>query len=222
MYGLVFRLGLVPGRGGFKGFSSFSIRAAFIMPLCILRDAMSLLNQLEQPSVWELFYQYKMSKVNHRFYEKQLRAFIDKQRYLPVCQAIREGKRFALPRRAVISKMSTGKKRIVYIYPEPENTVLKLLTWLLLRRYDGLFSPSLFSFRPHLTAKDAVRRFLHMSGISTLYAYKADIHDYHQSWLTERSHPYQDTLPTHQFPHAMSFLRIQNIQSQDVKYQDYK
>ena len=142
---------------------------------------MSLLNQLSMPQVWERFFQYKMSQEGHQFHEKRLRNFINEQRYLPVVQAITEGKPFPLPRRAVISKMSTEKKRVVYIYPEPENTVLKLLTWLLLRRYDGLFSESLFSFRPRRTAKDAVRRFLRMPGLASMWAYKADIHDYFNS-----------------------------------------
>ena len=142
---------------------------------------MSLLDQLSLPQVWERFYQYKISQAGHQFYEKRLRAFIDEKRYLPVVQAIADGNPFPLPRRTVISKMSTEKKRVVYIYPEPENTVLKLLTWLLLRHYDGLFSESLFSFRPRLTAKDAIRRFLRTPDLSSMWAYKADIHDYFNS-----------------------------------------
>lgn len=142
---------------------------------------MSLLEQLSKTSTWEQFYQYKSSLDCQANYAKKLRKFIDDQRYLPVCTAIENGESFPLPRRAVISKMSTGKKRVVYIYPEPENTVLKLLTWLLLRRYDGLFSDCLYSFRPNRTAKDAVRMFLRMPGIRTMHAYKADIHDYFNS-----------------------------------------
>ena len=150
---------------------------------------MSLLEQLSLPQVWERFYQYKISQADGLFQEKRLRAFIDGQRYLPVVRAMEEGKTFPLPRRAVISKMSTEKKRVVYIYPEPENTVLKLLTWLLLRRYDGLFSEALFSFRPRRTAKDAVRRFLHSPGLSSMWAYKADIHDYFNSIPVSRFLP---------------------------------
>ena len=47
---------------------------------------------------------------------------------------------------SVISKQSTQKKRTVFTYPDAENMVLKLLTYLLLRRYDGLFEDSVGYF----------------------------------------------------------------------------
>ena len=150
---------------------------------------MSLLDELSRASVWEGFYEYKASQSGKSEFAAKLREFIDEKRWLSVCDAIARGERFPLPRRAVINKMSSGKKRVVYIYPEPENTVLKLLTWLLLRRYDGLFSESLYSFRPDRTAKDAVRRFLRMPGLRSMFAYKADIHDYFNSIPVDRLLP---------------------------------
>ena len=159
------------------------------MPPFLRGFDMSLLDQLAESSTWEQYYQYKSSLDCQANYAKKLRKFIDDQRYLPVCEALANGKQFPLPRRAVISKMSTGKKRVVYIYPEPENTVLKLLTWLLLRRYDELFSDCLYSFRPNRTAKDAVRMFLKKPGIRSMYAYKADIHDYFNSIPVEKFLP---------------------------------
>ncbi|MBO4770658.1 MAG: group II intron reverse transcriptase domain-containing protein [Clostridia bacterium] len=81
----------------------------------------------------------------------------------------------------MISKTGSEKKRVVYTYPEPENTVLKLLTYLMLRKYDGVFSPCLFSFRPGKNAKDAVKAVLRYGKIYDLYAYKVDIHDYFNS-----------------------------------------
>ncbi len=93
---------------------------------------MTLLDQLSQPACWERFYTYKLSLVCSKTYAKELRAFIDDKAYLPVCEEIlaisrpegdtgpeegpdsRSGRRFPLPRRAVISKMSSQKKRVVY------------------------------------------------------------------------------------------------------------
>ena len=75
--------------------------------------------------------------------------------------------------------MSSQKKRIVYTYPKDENTVLKLLTYLLLRKYDGLFSPNLYSFRPGRTAKDAFRRVC--LGAKGAYSYKVDVSNYFNS-----------------------------------------
>ena len=142
---------------------------------------MSLLDALSQAETWEAFYQYKIGLARPKEETTALRDYIDRRAYLPVCEAIGRGKAFPLPRRAVISKLHSEKKRIVYIYPEPENTLLKLLTWLLLRRYDELFSSGLYSFRPGRTAKDAIRALLAAPGLREMYAYKADISNYFNS-----------------------------------------
>lgn len=142
---------------------------------------MSLLDALSRREIWEAFYQYKLGLARPRDENAALRDYIDRQAYLPVCKAISRGEPFPLPRRAVISKLHSEKKRIVYVYPEPENTLLKLLTWLLLRRYDALFSPGLYSFRPGRTAKDAIRALLAVPGLRSMYAYKADVSNYFNS-----------------------------------------
>ena len=142
---------------------------------------MSLLDALSQAETWEAFYQYKIGLARPKEETTALRDYIDRRAYLPVGEAIGRGKAFPLPRRAVISKLHSEKKRIVYIYPEPENTLLKLLTWLLLRRYDELFSSGLYSFRPGRTAKDAIRALLAAPGLREMYAYKADISNYFNS-----------------------------------------
>ena len=150
---------------------------------------MSLLELLSRRECWERFYEYKTSLACPKAFAGELRAFIDGEAYLPVCRAIAAGQPFPLPRRSVVSKMSTGKKRVVYTYPRAENTVLKLLTWLLLRKYDGLFSPGLYSFRPGRTAKDAVRALRSVPGIGGMWAYKADVSNYFNSVPVERLLP---------------------------------
>ena len=150
---------------------------------------MSLLDQLSDEGVWRRFYQYKLSLACPKDFTRQLETFIKEKRYLPVCELIRSGAPFPLPSRSVISKMGSEKKRVVYTYPPDANAVLKLLTWLLLRRYDRLFSAGLYSFRPGRTAKDAVRSILKAPRIFDMYAYKADIHDYFNSVPVERLLP---------------------------------
>ena len=142
---------------------------------------MSLLNAISQPEIWEAYYAYKCSLCCGAAETKRLRAYIDAGAYLPVWEAIRRGEAMPLPRRAVISKIHAEKKRVVYIYPEPENTVFKLLTWLLLRSCDGLFAPGLWSFRPGRTAKDAIRSLRSVPGLTRMYAYKLDISNYFNS-----------------------------------------
>ncbi|MDO4842613.1 MAG: reverse transcriptase/maturase family protein [Phoenicibacter congonensis] len=141
----------------------------------------SLLDRLSDHSEWEAFYEYKNSLACPKRFARELRAFIDAREYLPVCAEISAGGDFPLPKKAVISKMSTAKKRVVYTYPRPENTVLKLLTHLLIRKYDCVFPDNLYSFRVGRTAKDAIRRITRVNGIRRMYSYKVDIHDYFNS-----------------------------------------
>jgi len=142
---------------------------------------MSILELLSQPECWERFYSYKAGLSCQGGFLKALRAFIDRRGWEPVCEKIAAGTPFPLPRKAVISKTGSQKKRTVYIYPPDENMVLKLLTYLLLRRYDRLFAPNLFSFRPGYSAKDAIRRLTATPGILHKFSYKVDISNYFNS-----------------------------------------
>ncbi|WP_294413041.1 reverse transcriptase/maturase family protein [uncultured Ruminococcus sp.] len=150
---------------------------------------MSLLSKLSQRECWESFYKYKSSLIGGNQLVKELRSFIDSEKYIPVCQKIMNGEAFPLPRKSVISKQDTQKKRVVYTYPDAENMVLKLLTYLLLRKYDGLFSTGLYSFRPNKTAKDAIRQLTRTPHIREMYSYKADISNYFNSVPVERLLP---------------------------------
>ena len=127
---------------------------------------MSLLDKLSERESWERFYEYKLSLACPKRFAGELRRFIDEKRYLPICEGINAGGDFPLPRKSVISKTGSDKKRTVYTYPGDENTVLKLLTWMILRKYDGIFSRNLYSFRPGRTAKDAVRDLLKTGVVS--------------------------------------------------------
>ncbi len=142
---------------------------------------MSLLDLLSDKEVWQKFYNYKASLASSSKTVKELSSFIAEKRYLPVCELIASGGKFPLPVKSVISKTGTDKKRTVYTYPDNENMVLKLLTYLLLRKYDCELSGNLYSFRPKVTAKDAVRSLTRHESISEMYSYKADIHDYFNS-----------------------------------------
>ena len=115
---------------------------------------MSLLQLLSKKDTWESFYTYKTSITAQNTDTKMLREFIDDERYIPVCEKIERGEGLSLPRKAVINKMSSKKSRTVYIYPPDESMVMKLLTYLVLRKYNDLFSPNLYSFRPGRTVEN--------------------------------------------------------------------
>lgn len=150
---------------------------------------MSLLDRLSQESEWQSFIEYKSRLTANKGFVRELCAFAESRGYLPVCEAIEAGGPYPLPKRAVISKMSSQKKRVVYTYPEDWNTVLKLLTYLMIRKHDGLFAEGLYSFRAGRTAKDAVRRLTRTRGIWDMWSYKVDVSNYFNSVPTERLVP---------------------------------
>lgn len=167
---------------------------------------MNILSQLKEKRVWERFYRYKEEHFASRTVLAELRGFIDREEYLPVCERMDFGEAFPLPVRSVINKMNTKKRRVVYTYPPAENTVLKLLTWLLLRRYDDRFEENLWSFRPGRGAKDAVRELVRFPGIGEMYSYKADISNYFNSVDVDLLLPMLEEL-TVENPELYAFLR---------------
>ncbi|MBO4749920.1 MAG: group II intron reverse transcriptase domain-containing protein [Lachnospiraceae bacterium] len=151
---------------------------------------MSLLDELSKPSVWEQFYNYKTSLACPKDFTRQLRGFLDVQGYLEVCEHLSDSENsFPLPRKKIISKQSTRKKRVVYTYPPAENVVLKLLTYLMLRKYDSIFADNLYSFRPGRSASDAIRRLQKIPNLTGKYTYKVDVSNYFNSIPIERLLP---------------------------------
>ena len=178
-----------------------------VFPVCFfIVDRHVMLDLLSDVKTWEKFYEYKTSLACPKEFAKELRTFIDARGFERICEKIEMGEAFPHPRKSVISKMGSSKKRTVYIYPREENIVLKLLTYLLLRRYDGIFDDGLYSFRPGLSAKDAVRDLLRNKNISGMYSYKVDIHNYFNSVPVERLLPMIDEVMSDE-PQTAAFLR---------------
>ena len=142
---------------------------------------MSLIDKLFEKSIWEKFYDYKTGLRCSKRFTKELRAFIDAEAYLKYEDAIRTCEGLPLPSKSIISKMSSQKKRTVYKYPYDFNMVLKLLTYLTLRKYDSIYTPGLYSFRPGVCAKDAIMNITHTKNIHSMYSYKVDVSDYFNS-----------------------------------------
>ena len=138
---------------------------------------MSLLDRLADEETWLEFREYKSrhSLMSQREFDA-LDAYIAEKRYLPLARTLE----FSLPEKRRINKSGSTKKRTVYLFPEDETWVLKLLTWLLYK-YDGAFRPSCFSFRQNYTAKTAFGAILRVPDLDAKYVLKADIHDYFNS-----------------------------------------
>ena len=129
--------------------------------------------------MWEKFYQYRTALLKETSFNKRLRKFIDNQQFVEVFPYFQQHT-LSVPIKKMVAKKGTDKKRVVYTYRQDENIVLKFLTWYILRRYDYLFTDNLYSFRPNINAKTAIRR-LKKQNINSKYFYKTDIHDYFNS-----------------------------------------
>ena len=142
---------------------------------------MSLIDRLFDKSSWEKFYDYKSGLRCSKKFTRELREFIDQEGYLRFESEIRTLEHLPLPSKAVISKMSSQKRRTIYKYPYEFNMMLKLLTYLVLRKYDYLFTDDLYSFRPGVSAKDAIAHITHVRDLHSLYSYKIDVSNFFNS-----------------------------------------
>ena len=98
-----------------------------------------------------------------------------------VCSEIASGKHaFSIPRKSLIAKGHSNKKRTVYQYDKYETMALRLLAGLL-HEYDYLFADNLFSFRRGKHVGDAVRILRREIGKGRMWGCKMDIHDYFNS-----------------------------------------
>ena len=146
----------------------------------------SLIDKLFEKGSWERFYEYKSGLKCSKRFKKELREFIDSGAYLEYEPSVRKTENLPLPSKAVISKMSSQKKRTVYKYPYGFNMLLKLLTYMTLRKYDHIYSNNLYSFRPGVCAKDAIMTICRTREIRNMYSYKIDVSDYFNSIPVEK------------------------------------
>lgn len=148
---------------------------------------MDILSSLRSHDIWMDFYAKKADGGHCGKRELHaLQKFIEAQSYLPYADIAQSGGLFYPPKKVAISKVGSDKKRTVYIYPAQERTVLKLITHLLQRKYDHLFAPNLYSFRPGRCVKNAVDYLRKTAGIFQMWAYKVDISDYFNSIPVDR------------------------------------
>ena len=143
---------------------------------------MSLLDILSDEKVWIDFYEQKVDPTYFRIADaQQLFQYVRQKRYLPVVERIKSGEGRSVPQKRQIAKADSSKKRIVYSLPEDEAMVLKLLTWLMIRKYDSFFSDNLYSFRPGYGVKHALKRILSDQDSSQYHSYKLDVRNYFNS-----------------------------------------
>ena len=142
---------------------------------------MCIIDRLFEKKEWLDFFEYKLERDSESKKElEDLKSFIDNEEYFPVVESIKKQLPLSPPQKLLISKSSSTKKRIVYSFGREEGYVLKLISFML-KEYDSIFSPNLFSFRSNSGVKNAIDRILNTRGINQYYSYKVDISSYFNS-----------------------------------------
>ena len=141
----------------------------------------SILTQLTRQETWEEFLAYRLMKGRFTWHEfDEADRFVEQEAYLHLAQRIAQGESLGIPRKKIVNKMGTGKKRVVYSFAPDEMVILKLLAFKLYD-YDACFSPNCYAFRRGIKASDAIFRIRQVIGDRQMWAYKLDIHDYFNS-----------------------------------------
>ena len=141
----------------------------------------SILTQLTRQETWEAFLAYRLMKGRFTWHEfDEADRFVEQEAYLHLAQRIAQGGGIGIPRKKIINKMGTGKKRVVYSFAPDEMVILKLLAFKLYD-YDACFSLNCYAFRRGIKASDAIFRIRRDIGDRRMWAYKLDIHDYFNS-----------------------------------------
>ena len=138
---------------------------------------MTLLGRLTEEASWREF--LDEMNMRHRLTKAESAAlgyFVDEKRYPSAVSDLV----FSYPEKKTLSKMGSGKKRVVYSFAPDETWILKHLARLLYK-YDDRMPDSCYSFRRSRTVKTAVDRILRIPGLDGKYVIKADIHDYFNS-----------------------------------------
>lgn len=115
----------------------------------------------------------------------ELESFINEKKYIKLIEKALNGESFSPPKKLLLDKKGTDKKRIVYVFPTEENYILKMLAFKL-KKYDGIFSDRLYSFRCKNGVKEAFSYLKNIESINKMYSYKLDISNYFNSIPIDR------------------------------------
>ena len=141
----------------------------------------SILTQLVRQETWEEFLAYRLMKGRFTWHEfDEADRFVEQEDYLHMAQRILQGEGLGIPKKKIVNKMGTGKKRVVYSFAPDEMVILKLIAFKLYD-YDACFTPNCYAFRRGIKASDAIFRIRQAIGDRRMWAYKLDIHDYFNS-----------------------------------------
>ncbi len=142
----------------------------------------SIFEEACREEAWLFFLNYKIEKQHlSKSEEEQIRDFIDRKAYAPMCENWEQGKYpSSLPTKRIVNKEGTHKKRVVYSFEGDEGIFLKFIAFHLYR-YNELFCPNCYAFRRGYGVRDALRRLRSDKRIRSQYCLKMDISNYFNS-----------------------------------------
>ncbi len=143
---------------------------------------MSVLERIADEALWNAFFLSKQQKQNLSHQEETaIREFITNKRYLVYHELIESGNfPTQLPKKSILNKKGTTKKRVVYTFSSEDNIILKFIAYQLYE-YDDIFSRNCYAFRRYYGINHALTQLKHNQQFGHMYCYKADVHDYFNS-----------------------------------------
>lgn len=140
------------------------------------------LEDIDNDNKWREFLDYKESSNFLSKREKKILSnFINNNKYKLITSQIKaQNYIFTIPKKHVVSKSQSSKKRVVYSFNDDEMMVLKYIAYLLYQ-YDYLFTNNLYSFRKKVGVKNAIINLNNIKNIHKMYGYKVDIQNYFNS-----------------------------------------
>lgn len=131
---------------------------------------------------WQEFLEYKLDRQHlSAWEEKEIREFMERKAYLPLCEAWRKGEfPVSYPVKRIVNKQGASKKRVVYSFPGDEGIFLKFIAFHLFQ-YDEYFNNNCYAFRREFGVKNAIRRIRSLPDLRRQYCLKADISNYFNS-----------------------------------------
>lgn len=142
----------------------------------------TILEEAGREDSWLSFLNYKLEKQHLSDKEEsQIRDFIARKAYLPLCDAWRRGAYpSTLPVKRTVNKAGTRKKRVVYSFLGDEGIFLKYIAFSLYR-FNDIFSKNCYSFRRGYGVRDAIHYLRKNPCIKHQYCLKIDVSNYFNS-----------------------------------------